>query len=937
VNLLQAQVACGNGQAGGPGSPNGGSGGNNSNGDNPPPSNNTNGGDPINVYTGDEHRAVPDLSVYGGVGEHQLSFIRYTNSRDVGGPQNLGTGNSIRHSYQWDMSDYSPSGSGAAQVQIIYPDGAANIFTQVSPTEWVSGINVSDVLYQSGTQYTLQTKAGWQYNFATITAGGSHYYQMQSFTDSHQNSYTVSYDGANRVTQVTEPAGRFLKLVYGTITCTILPQTTLGTITTAPAPGQWLTIPVSNQAYEFLSFVGAGTCEIAEIQFLDASGNVIPGTPFGTAPSTPTTGVANAFDGDPTTYFESSDAMGGYVGIDQGSGTPVTVASVRILARSGYESSLVNGTIMGGGNFSAPHTASEITQVQSSDGRAVNYSYNMVRTGGVWNYPVLGQVTYPDASVASYAYIGGVGGKSPVMSDVVDPRYPLPFSQIHIDYWDYTQGTHGAVMDQVAPGGQVMASISTLGGDTHTPTITAPIASGATATTAFAMNSGVPLTKTDNLGRVTGFTTVNYGGYVTAIQDPLNHVTAISPSAFDNPLTITHPDGSVRTISRGALDLPSAITDERSYTTSFTRDGSQRITAVSYPDSTTEGYAYNSFGQVTSHTLRNGATESSVFDGRGLMTSHTDATGQTSTYTYDSLDRPASVTDANGHTTQYAYNDRGQITLITYADGSTYSYVYDTFGNKTSETNQVGKTWTYTYDTFRRVTSMTDPLNRTTTYTFGGGYENKPIAVTLPSGKVTTYTYDAEWQTLSKTVGAGTADAATTSYTYDLAGNVLTQVDPNGHTWSYTYDSRNRKLTQTDPLGHATQYAYDAASNVLTVTRPDGGVTTNTYDTMNRLLTTTDPKGETTTYTYDASGNMLTTTDARGNTYAYTYDHLHRRTSLTYPDGSHENYGYDAVGNMTSYTTRAGQTKTSVFDNRNREVSYKMRQPVADVMPTEQK
>jgi YD repeat-containing protein len=91
-----------------------------------------------------------------------------------------------------------------------------------------------------------------------------------------------------------------------------------------------------------------------------------------------------------------------------------------------------------------------------------------------------------------------------------------------------------------------------------------------------------------------------------------------------------------------------------------------------------------------------------------------------------------------------------------------------------------------------------------------------------------------------------------------------------------------------DLLGHITRWTYDAAGNSLTETRPDGGVTTNTYDVMNRLLTTRNPNNETTTFAYGGTGaagnqgdNLITLTDARGNSYAFTYDAKNRCIART--------------------------------------------------------
>src|SRR3954469_11486180 len=41
------------------------------------------GGDPFNPYTGNEHRAVRDLQVWGSVGQIPLEWTRYYNSRGM--------------------------------------------------------------------------------------------------------------------------------------------------------------------------------------------------------------------------------------------------------------------------------------------------------------------------------------------------------------------------------------------------------------------------------------------------------------------------------------------------------------------------------------------------------------------------------------------------------------------------------------------------------------------------------------------------------------------------------------------------------------------------------------------------------------------------------------------------------------------------------------
>ena len=206
----------------------------------------------------------------------------------------------------------------------------------------------------------------------------------------------------------------------------------------------------------------------------------------------------------------------------------------------------------------------------------------------------------------------------------------------------------------------------------------------------------------------------------------------------------------------------------------------------------------------------------------------------------------ASVTDANTHTTDFEYDERGQLIGQRFADNSTKSFAYDAFGNRTSMTNELGNQWRSAYDEFKRKVSETDPLGRSTFFDYSLGLASggcgscnsfsKPSLITLPSGKKTKIVYDVAWQKTSETMGYGTAEAATTSYSYDLSGNLTKITDALGHASVTTFDSRNRPLSVADPLANKTQWTYDVVSNKLTETRPDNGITTMAYDAMHRLL-----------------------------------------------------------------------------------------------------
>jgi len=677
-----------------------------------------------------------------------------------------------------------------------------------------------------------------------------------------------------------------------------------------------------------LRYLGAdgGYTNVAEVQFYDIHGNLLTGTPFGTGPAWAAgRDFTKAFDSNTSTFNDDTHLSGGFCGIDLGAGNSAVIGSVRFYPRASYNSRMMPALSWGShgkfqGSNQAPATVDAITSVTTSDGRTVNYQYSAFNDPTLpYVYQTLTAANYDDGTQAAYTYQQTLPSTAPLISSYSDPRYELPFTQSKTTYYAGQDLAVGEIYQQLNPGtAEVVSSLSSTG--YSNPVVT----SGNGGVRAISMDdsSGHFTAITDAAG---SHSSVVYGasGFRWQAVDGKGLTTSWSNSPYAHPVAKTWADGNHVSIPRDSLDLPVGYTDELGHVTTITRDSVHRPTRVAYPDGSAEGFTYNGFGQPLTHVQRNGGTEGAAYDPTGLKTSSTDALGNVTHYTYDALGRMATMTNARSQTTSYAYDLRGHVTQVTYPDGSAHSYTYDTFGNKLTDSNELGNTTSYTYDVYNRCTSITDALGRETQYIFRSGYyATVPDKMIEPSGKVTAYTYDTENHLLTKTVGYGTADAATTTYTYDANYNVLTSKDGNGHVWTFVYDNRNRKTSQTDPLGHTTSYGYDAASNITKVTRPDGGITTNVYDTMHHLTQTTDPKGEVTKMSYDAAGNLLTTTDPKNNTYTFTYDLLNRKTSMKYPDGSVESYGYDAVSNLVSYTTRAGEVKTSTFDNRNREVSY---------------
>lgn len=214
---------------------------------------------------------------------------------------------------------------------------------------------------------------------------------------------------------------------------------------------------------------------------------------------------------------------------------------------------------------------------------------------------------------------------------------------------------------------------------------------------------------------------------------------------------------------------------------------------------------------------------------------------------------------------------KGRLCSVTDASGTT-AYEYDLLGRVTeAEETRGGLTFETAY-----------------TYDLAGNI----LTVTLPSGRVVTYTRDGNGQVSQvAAVVNGTGTTLASSITYLPFGPLNALTYGNSLTFSATYDT-DYYLTNRTVSGSIYNHTYDtdANGNITQV-----GSTTFDYDELNRL--DEENPGSATTYTYDATSNRLT--KVQGGT-----------TTTTVPSGSNkisavgsDSYTYDAAGNITDDDT----------------------------------
>jgi RHS repeat-associated protein len=430
----------------------------------------------------------------------------------------------------------------------------------------------------------------------------------------------------------------------------------------------------------------------------------------------------------------------------------------------------------------------------------------------------------------------------------------------------------------------------------------------------------------------------NSYGYMTAVVDGNGNRITLTRGSNNKLTQITDPSGRVITVSYypststkiTSITLPDGKTINYTYGTYLSK--------VIYPDSRERNYEYiykTGVGwRLSGLKNENGVyIEKHDYDVKGrATTSSADGTNDKLTINYLS-DTQSTVTDSLNRMTTYTIDKtlgQSHPTNISgpgcksCGQGDT-SRTYDDKLNVTSITDANGHVTTMTYDANGNMLTRTEAygtaVQRTTTYTYNSF--GQVLTETGNDGIITSYTYNTNGNMLSKIEAYGTADERTTTYTYNAYGQLLTVTDPNGNITTNTYDQYGNLASATNAFSQAIAYTYDVMGNPLSMTEANGNITSYEYDSKYRLKKETRPDTGVINYEYDPAGNRTAIIDANGNRTTSTYDTINRLIKTTDAAGSTTNYTYDTEGNMSSMTIKdsAGNVKTSetyTYDDHNR-------------------
>lgn len=379
----------------------------------------------------------------------------------------------------------------------------------------------------------------------------------------------------------------------------------------------------------------------------------------------------------------------------------------------------------------------------------------------------------------------------------------------------------------------------------------------------------------------------NQDGQLTQVQRPDGQVLAFDYDPAGRLSSVTQPRGVLTYTYDANTGNVSSITAPGGETLAFVYDGFLRTqSAWSGVVNGTVEVTYDSNFRIVSRTINGADPVSFTHDNDGLMTgagslilsrngsngflNGTTLGGVTESIVYSAFgERTGCVTMHNGSPVldiQYTRDKLGRIVEKRETIGgvtSVYGYTYDAAGRLTGVLRDGTPEESYTYD---------GNGNRLTANGFSSTYDSQDR---LSQAGTTTYTYTANGELVTKVEGG-----QSTTFSYDLMGNLTNVSFPDGTGIEYVIDGYNRRIGKKRNGILAQGFLYKDRLNVAAELDGEGSVVSR--------------------FVYASKRNVPDYMVRQGVTYRIVSDHLGSvRLVVNAEDGSvAQRMDYDAFGRV---------------------------------------
>jgi RHS repeat-associated protein len=855
--------------------------------DGPPPGGNCTAGDPVDCATGLFLHQVTDLFVTDTIpiGVTRTYRQNDTISRDFG----IGT----NHNYGMFLSN--PTGAAIpSTIDVVLPDGGRLRFQKMS------GSSLADIVFQHSSTPTSWQGATLRMNVPAdrwqITTRDKTIYEFSDHApntlvgirDRYGNAITIVRSGTGgKISQVISPNGRYLNFSYDGANRIIQISDNIGRIVRYEYDPQGRLQKVTDPDNKFEQYAYDSAHRMTTVT--DKRGNTM---------------ATNVYDSNGR-VVQQTLADGA---IWQFSYTLNAAGRVRVSTVTNPRGYVKQVTFNDSGYF---------TQVIHALGQPEQQTYTFTREAGT-NLKISTTDPLNRVTKFAYDYAGSITSVTQLFgtADAVTTSYT--YEPAFGNLASYTDPlSHQTQLEYDAAGNLVsvadpLSHVSSAAYDSQGQLIAVTNALG--KTTRVDYEQGDVSAVTDPLNRTLSFFT-DAVGRTTGVMDPMGHRSRTDYDPLDRVLRSVDASGGVTTMIYDANGNVRAVRDARDLAShEFTYDPRNRTKTYTDPVGKSETYNYDGMGNITSKIDRKNQATSYTYDALDRLKTVTYADGSTITVIWDAVNRPRQFIDSVNGTITHDYDGLDRLTREVSLQGQV-DYVYDAAGRREQLTIAGRGPVTYGYDAANRLTQI---AQGSTIAALTYDAVNRRDTVTLPNGIVGTYGFDDADQLLSIVYDKGATHIGDVAYTYDLAGRRV------GHTGSLAkllmpatvsaavYDLANRLTNWAgSSLGYddngnltssgSTTYGWNARNELVSTSN---GASSFAYDVFDRRSSRT-VAGAATSYLHDGMNPALVNNDLMLD--GLGLDEIYARITST----GTTSYVSDALGSTRLLTDASGNSTAS--------------------------